>query len=60
MGICPGYDVRLHPAVTLNMSVGKRGCSLSQLPLHLQGNEAVTTWVAELDSNHLQTDGLVF
>ena len=55
-----GYDVKLHPAVTLNMSVGMLGCPLSQLPPHLQGNEAATTWVAELGSNHLQTDGLVF
>ena len=51
---------KLHPAVTLNMSVGMWGCPLSQLPPHLQGNEAATTWVAEQGSNHLQTDGLVF
>ena len=51
---CPGYDVKLHPAVTLNMSVGMLGCLLSQLPPHLQGYEAATTWVAELGSNHLR------
>ena len=49
----PGYDVKLHPAVTLNMSVGMWGCPLSQLPPHLQGNEAATTWVAELGSKRL-------
>ena len=43
-----------------NMSVGMWGCPLSQLPPHLQGYEAATTWVAEIGSNHLQTDGLVF
>ena len=56
----PGYDVKLHPAVTLNMSAGMWGCPLSQLPPHLQGYEAATTWVAELGSNHLQTDGFMF
>ena len=53
------YNVKLHPAMTLNMSVGMWGCPLSQLPPHLQGYEAATTWVAELGSNHLQTNTLV-
>ena len=55
----PGYEIKKHPAVTLNVSVGMWGCPLSQLSPHLQGYEAATTWVAELGSNHLQTDGLV-
>ena len=55
----PGYDVKLYPAVTFNMSVGMWGCPLSQLPPHLQGYEAATTWVAQLGGNHLQTDDLV-
>ena len=54
-----GYDVKLHPAVTLYMW-GNVRLPLSQLPPHLQGYEDATTWVAELDGNHLQTDGLVF
>ena len=56
----PGYDVKLHPAVKLTMSVGMWGCPLSQLPPQLQGYEAAATWVAELGGNHLQTDSLVF
>ena len=43
INLCPGYDVKLHPAVTLNMSVGMWGCPLSQLPPHLQGYQAATT-----------------
>ena len=57
----PGYDVKLHPAVILYMSLGIWGCPLdiSQLPPQPQGYEAATTWVAELGGKHPQTDGLV-
>ena len=56
----PGYDVKLHPAVTQKNMCGNvrlPSITFASPPLGLRG---ATTWVADLGGNHLQTDGLVF